>query len=315
MDFRKYYFYRICSKYAKIFIKLLNSIYYYIVYRNNFILINCWVEQWFGILSQRNFGDELNVYLIEELTGKKVVNAQNTLFKKKSISAIGSIVEYYSLSTIIWGSGAIEGSPRELRGKPIKVHAVRGKLTRKYLLENNVDCPSVFGDPALLLPYVYNPLILKKYKYGFIPHYTQLDNPIIKKFLSKYKDEILLISFKDYGDWHNVIKQIKSCESIISASLHGLIISDAYGIPNVWIKVSGLIGDEFKFKDYFSGVKRDYIPPFSFNEESTLSDISKSLKSYKAVVYDIEALIKTCPFTINTKKTLFTESHNFSSNE
>ena len=43
-----------------------------------------------------------------------------------------------------------------------------------------------------------------------------------------------------------------SCKHIISSSLHGLICSDSLGIPNRWIKLSQLLGNDFKFKDYYS---------------------------------------------------------------
>ena len=51
---------------------------------------------------------------------------------------------------------------------PQKVLAVRGPLSRNYLLENGVDCPDVYGDPALLFPKYYKPHIYKKYKLGII---------------------------------------------------------------------------------------------------------------------------------------------------
>jgi pyruvyltransferase len=35
--------------------------------------------------------------------------------------------------------------------------------------------------------------------------------------------------------------------------LHGLILADAYGVPNVWAKFSDrLVGGDWKFRDYYS---------------------------------------------------------------
>ena len=58
--------------------------------------------------------------------------------------------------------------------------------------------------------------------------------------------------------WENVIDAIVSCKSVVSSSLHGLICSDAYNIPNLWIDEFELKEGDFKFKDYFSS-KTDHI--------------------------------------------------------
>lgn len=47
------------------------------------------------------------------------------------------------------------------------------------------------------------------------------------------------------------VNQLCSCEYIFSSSLHGLIIADAYNIPNKRaIFGNKLIGGDFKFNDY-----------------------------------------------------------------
>ena len=53
-----------------------------------------------------------------------------------------------------------------------------------------------------------------------------------------------------------VIEQINSCKRTLSSSLHGIIVSHAYGIPSLWCKlgVTPLSGDNIKFEDYFSSV-------------------------------------------------------------
>ena len=55
----------------------------------------------------------------------------------------------------------------------------------------------------------------------------------------------------------DVVRDISTCEAIVSSSLHGLIVADALEIPNVRVSFHGrLKGGDFKFEDYASGVGR-----------------------------------------------------------
>jgi len=50
-----------------------------------------------------------------------------------------------------------------------------------------------------------------------------------------------------------VTAQIRACKHIISSSLHGLIVADAFQIPNSrMIVTDGIIGKNHKFEDYYS---------------------------------------------------------------
>ena len=71
---------------------------------------------------------------------------------------IGSIMDWMTNNeSYIWGSG-VRDNTNKLKCKPHKVLAVRGPLSRQYLIDNGVDCPPVYGDPALLLPLITPPL-------------------------------------------------------------------------------------------------------------------------------------------------------------
>lgn len=60
--------------------------------------------------------------------------------------------------------------------------------------------------------------------------------------LQKILSSVKLISLTNYKKWNGIIKEFLECECILSSSLHGLIISDAYKNPNVWIKFSNPVG-------------------------------------------------------------------------
>jgi pyruvyltransferase len=187
-----------------------------------------------------------------------------------------------------------------LNCKPKKVLAVRGPLTRKFLLTNGIDCPEVYGDPALLLPYYYNPIVAKKYKIGIIPHYIDKKNVYVSDFISKYILDVKLIDIVNYVNWYDFINEIYECEFIISSSLHGLIVSDAYNIPNYWIEFSKNIPvNRFKYKDYYMYVKKTITDPCVIDREIDISTILMLKKLWQPPNISIDSLIKSCPFEIH----------------
>lgn len=264
------------------------------------IILNSSVwPEWLGTgVGKVNFGDDLNVPLVEHLSGKKV-RLFNTLLcksKKENLLAIGSIVENFcNEESVIWGSGAMYGD-RPLQHKPRNVLAVRGKLTRDYLLSQGLECPEVYGDPALLFPTFYRPSVEKKYKLGVIPHYQDFNLPHIKSFRDSHPD-VLFIQLQGYTSWQDIINQICSCERIVSSSLHGMILSDAYGIPNVHMACSDSIeGGDFKYKDYISGVGREYRQPINCKETVDIEEIENELALYKPINFNPQALLDAFPY-------------------
>lgn len=280
----------------------LNTLYESIICKKDSIILNSWVEYRFGHLLQRNWGDELNIYLVERLIHKKVSN-RSDIFKNKTTNytVIGSLIpESINEYTVIWGSGASHCKDAEFLSIPKKVCAVRGKLTRDLLLANGIECPEIYGDPALLLPMIYPKERCKKYRLGIICHMDDEGHADYKEFIKNNSTEVIQISLHNYGEWKSVIDKICSCEVIASSSLHGLIVADAYCVPNVWLKSHvRLHGDEFKFMDYFSGVNRTPPIPLLLNKESSIDDIVANASSDIPLNFDIMPLIEACPFKIN----------------
>lgn len=291
-------------RFRRFLLKLVNTVDFFFRYGTNVIYVNCWIHQRSERLRPRNLGDELNVYLIEQMTGKKVLSCQCCFpLRRARYLVIGSVLEAYSDKwAVVWGTGAMYGGDMPFSvHSPAKVCAVRGKLTREYLLNNGVDCPEVYGDPALLLPYYYKPNVGKIYRYGIIPHWSQMRNGAISDLCSTLGESTTtIISMHNYSDWHEVIDKINQCEYIISTSLHGLILADAYGIPNVYAKCADpLEGQDFKFRDYFSGVGRGFLPAIEIEENPTVEIIAEYLTHYKPIDFDMKGLVETCPFELN----------------
>jgi len=242
-----------------------------------------------------NFGDILNSYVVEKFFKKKVINL-GKINKENKLNYIfnGSIIDWSDQNSNIWGAGAIS-SNTIIKYPPKKIFAVRGVLTRELLLKQNIECNEVYGDLSYLLPYIYNPSIKQIYKIGILPHYIDYNNELLLKF--KDMDEVKIINVS--SGVINVINDICSCKKIISSSLHGLIASDVYQIPNKWVNFSNrIIGGEFKFKDYYSSTNINYAEKFNLTNNLNLTDLL-NLNFNVATNKSFNNFINNCPLSLN----------------
>lgn len=245
-----------------------------------------------------NWGDDLNYFLLKQITRKKIILRNWSIPCRLGMAddylCIGSTLSMLTTKrSLVWGTGVISDDAK-ISAKPKKVLAVRGPLTREWLLKQGVICPEIYGDPALLCPKVYVPEVEKKYDFGIIPHYAEQQSPDYMQFIER-NPNIHIIDIKRYGKWTNFIDEINSCRHILSSSLHGIIISDAYNIPNVWLKPSrSIMGGEFKYHDYFESTS------YHNRKACSLSwpEISKQLDKWILPKIDLTPLIEAAPFTI-----------------
>lgn len=225
-----------------------------------------------------NMGDLLNVLLMEEYFKISMVRKTPLTAKLSGIgSGLGQFTlsqDNYLLSSVeklvgifpkvvhIWGTGFIENKQwGRFYRKNMVFDAVRGELSKQkieLLLGKSVD--TVLGDGGILAPELVEKNIEKekKYRLGIIPHYKEQQHPVFEKFQNKFSDS-KIIDVRD--EPHKVLREIAQSELIISSSLHGLIVADAFHVPNYHIVVTdNLLGDGFKFNDYYSsfGLKHKY---------------------------------------------------------
>lgn len=205
-----------------------------------------------------NFGDCLTPYILKYygLTPVYVPNAN-----KSDIILAGTILQWITQDYcgFIVGTG---GDNQQYNFPKAQILAVRGKLTRQNI--RNAKHVIQLGDPGLLMPYVFPPENkCAKYNLGIIPHFVDKNEDFIKKWKKRFKNEnVIFIDVLDSPK--NVIYKIQQCEYIASSSLHGLIIADAYHIPNIRFVSRKTMPDsfyDFKFDDYYSsiGTQCDYI--------------------------------------------------------
>lgn len=240
---------------------------------------------------QVNLGDVVNKFIVESLSGKEAIWTSRKSNKEHYL-VIGSVLQSCNKNAIVWGSGIISDRKTPLF-KPKKVHAVRGPKTREVLIARGIDCPEIYGDPALVLPRLIQPISReKKYRLGIVPHYRNKDHDFFKQ---EMPNDIKVIDIET-DDIQKFIDDISSCELIVSSSLHGIIISDAYGIPAHHVFFDDLVeGGRFKFDDYYLSVRRDCNPPKLISKITHLEELYSLPKSY-SIDIDIEPLLQSCPF-------------------
>lgn len=243
----------------------------------------------------KNWGDDMSIQICKFISpSRKYVIRKYTwnIYKRDDLLCIGSIVSWMtSPKSIIWGSGVVYPN-QKISAKPKEVFAVRGPLTRQYLLNNGIDCPEVYGDPALLFPRYYNPKTIKKYKLGIIPHFRDKKNRLIKEF--ERNKSVLIIDVQCIHPWHHFIDDICSCEYIASSSLHGIIISDAYRVPNVWVEFPDGESKSFAFLDYLKSVHREMLSPVLLSDKMSIDDIVSCIVS-ETISIDLDKLENVCP--------------------
>jgi pyruvyltransferase len=256
-----------------------------------------------GYCETSNFGDALNYPFVEYLSGKKVLLSKFLpkfiLSSEKTNAIIGSIIQVSKNNCIIWGAGFI--SDKNIRvPKPHKIHAVRGPLTRQVFLDNNIECPESYGDPALLMPFIYNPEIKKKYKIGFLPHFVNKNSEYIKCF--ENNNDCLIMNILIGQDYKGLINKMLSCEYIVTSSLHGLIFAHSYNIPVLWVKYSvELEGGRFKFDDYLHTVNKQNSNPLFIDKQYTIEEYIALMDAEK-INFNYKKLLDTCPFICESAK-------------
>lgn len=250
-----------------------------------------------------NWGDDINKYLFEYITGRKFVFIPfRKLSSKQRIShysLIGSIIGFYNLNdTTIYGSG-IKNPCESILGCPEKIISVRGPKTRDILLKKGIECPEYYGDPALLLPLFYQPKVKKNSKITIIPN-MGTDISIVKEWISRngISKDVVIINMTKYSDWKLIINRIISCDVVISESLHGLIVAETYGIANVWVEfVEHPEHWNFKYEDYFESIgKKEKIKQLQNGVD--ISELLDLARRWKKADIDYRKLLSYFPFEL-----------------
>lgn len=213
---------------------------------------------WFRYLASPNgnFGDEITRVLIEREFHRRVVWEQ--ALTECDLIGAGSLMEAVAAGILdnrplIWGTGFIQEGSIRLPYDAARLVSVRGRTTLSRIDDVPEDADIVLGDPGLLANRLISRSIRKRYDVGLVPHYVDHDAAMAALTDTGLVANKRLKVISPLDRCEDVIGQIARCETILSSSLHGLIVADSLGVPNLHIRFTdGVVGGLYKFLDYYS---------------------------------------------------------------
>lgn len=227
--------------------------------RTRLSLLEAWLEReqrralywWQPKNGTVNVGDHLSKVTVEAMLALRDLDLLQKRDKRRRLFAIGSVLHNARDGETVWGSGINGKIPQEQhRFSDLDVRAVRGPLTRKVLMDRGLQVPEVYGDPALLMPLLFREELIgtaRRNSFVVIPHFNEPP----EKYAA-YRQQLVLPTAKPLA----FVAALLGAEKVVSSSLHGVILAEAYGIPAIYLD-SGNGEHRFKYDDYYQGTGRE----------------------------------------------------------
>lgn len=210
-----------------------------------------------------NFGDALSHLVVEYVSGRAVVNARP---KQAELFALGSLMHVISKhwtdhsvkeGPLLWGTGLLNPFYRKDFLENVRVRLLRGPISAAFLRLKMTE----YGDPGLLANEAIEPVGERLDHAAIIPHHSQMEDP---RFMDMVEADPSLHLIDSRLDPITVCREIASSAHVFSASLHGLIVADAYGVANTWMDPD--TQGRLKYHDYAASIGRDMIAPVKIDD-------------------------------------------------
>lgn len=250
-----------------------------------------------------NFGDALSPIILHLLTGERIKHL-NFDSDCERIASVGTILHNFSNGNLhVWGAGLdVTRNVKNFKKQyfdpfdmniDYNIHAVRGRITEAALSCFGIPVSNVYGDPAILLRRMLKSYVGNKSngKIGVVCHLTELDRyspgSSAKEDLIRYNfddSQFKLINPITNPDPISVlekVKEIAECSYILSASLHGLIVAEAFEVPCAMLSSSVSQHGRFsvfdykerldhRFRDFYSGMDEAAFLAYSAPKKESL---------------------------------------------
>ena len=199
-----------------------------------------------------NLGDLLAPVIIAALTGRRLV-LRSRHWPGHRLISVDTIGQRQTFGRVhVWGAG-FEGLGEDKFALPddrmprscarFYAHATRGPFSEAILRRLGVPTSGIYGDPVWLLPRLWPLRPTGEYELGVVLHISEFDcaslvvhPPPYRRYEvpAELRGRVKLISLRcerNVDSLRRKVAEILSCRRIVSTSLHGLVIAEAYGIP------------------------------------------------------------------------------------
>lgn len=203
-----------------------------------------------------NLGDMASPIVVAALTGEPIrfTNIASVSTRLAAVGTIGHLLEFgkvHAWGTGFTGSDSGFGLPQRPPSRSlgrrfgrILVHAARGPMSTAIARAAGATVTGeIWGDPVWLLPSIWPAQTIPTHDLGVVLHLTEVENPafapkpmdyarygVDPDFSSRVKI-IHPMTARSVAAVRAKVEEILSCRRILSTSLHGLLIAEAYGIP------------------------------------------------------------------------------------
>jgi pyruvyltransferase len=223
---------------------------------------------------------------------ERIVDRPVVAYKRKptgnipKLLAVGSILHAAADGDVIWGPG-VNGKDiarKNYNFTKVDIRAVRGPITRQFLKrELGIDAPATYGDPVLLMPYLF-------------PELQRSQVPSTPVLIVVHYSDVKLFPKEQYPNavyawepWDEIVRRILDSQFVVSTSLHGVVVAEAYGIPARLLRLNKS-EPLLKFTDYFMGTGR-----INYRYATTLDEALK-MGGEQPIQCDLKKLYDAFPF-------------------
>jgi pyruvyltransferase len=184
---------------------------------------------------------------VEELLRRSGLNREEPV-KSARLLTVGSVLRLARDGDVVWGTGVNGKSlDAEYGFTRLDVRAVRGPLTRDFLLARGIKVPEVYGDPGLLVGQLWTRQELAR-------GWPKADVTVVPNLNDLQRGQFGGNILDPRRPLAECLGRIAASDFVVGSSLHGVVIAESLGIPARLIASTS--EPAFKFEDYFRGTGR-----------------------------------------------------------